>query len=150
MTPIAYFKLQAKNLNRDIKTQFFNEEEDLLDYKPRFFDVNDIVVTYDLDERDPKFKTLGKAQWIIAVILGLESWNELIQSDPVTLELYKLMFEHQNEIPPYEWDSLFIFRDLDGKMIDLGTPKERLEYYKVLLGESEEELQEGNGYLLQD
>ena len=112
MTPIAYFKLQAKNLNRDIKTQFFNEEEDLLDYKPRFFDVNDIVVTYDLDERDPKFKTLGKAQWIIAVILGLESWNELIQSDPVTLELYKLMFEHQNEIPPYEWDSLFIFRDL--------------------------------------
>ncbi len=150
MTPIAYFKLQAKNLNRDIKTQFFNEEEDLLDYKPRFFDVNDIVVTYDLDERDPKFKTLGKAQWIIAVILGLESWNELIQSDPVTLELYKLMFEHQNEIPPYEWDSLFILRDLDGKMIDLGTPKERLEYYKVLLGEFEEELQEGNGYLLQD
>ena len=53
MTPIAYFKLQAKNLNRDIKTQFFNEEDELLDYKPRFFDVNDIVVMYDLDERDP-------------------------------------------------------------------------------------------------
>ncbi len=83
MTPIAYFKLQAKNLNRDIKTQFFNEEDELLDYKPRFFDVNDIVVMYDLDEQDPKFKTLGKAQWIIAMILGLKSWHELIHSDPV-------------------------------------------------------------------
>lgn len=150
MTPIAYFKLQAKNLHSDIKTQFFSDEKGLLDYKPRFFDVNGIILDYDLDEKDQKFKTLGKAQWIIALILGLKSWNDLIQSDPVTLELYKLMFEHQNEIPPYEWDSLFILRDLDGKMIDLGTPEERLEYYKVLLGESEEELQEGNGYLLQD
>ena len=42
MTPIAYFKLQAKNLNSDIKTQFFSDEEGLLDYKPRFFDVNEI------------------------------------------------------------------------------------------------------------
>lgn len=152
MTPIAYFKLQAKNLNRDIKTQFFNEEDELLDYKPRFFDVNDIVVMYDLDERDPKFKTLGKAQWIIAIILGLKSWDELIHSDPVSLELYKLMFEHQNEITPDEWDDMFTIRAMNGEIIVLEEPSEKLEYYKIQL----ETLKEpwampsmGHGYLLE-
>ena len=152
MTPIAYFKLQAKNLNRDIKTQFFNEEDELLDYKPRFFDVNDIVVMYDLDERDPKFKTLGKAQWIIAMILGLRSWHELIHSDPVSLELYKLMIEHQNEITPDEWDDMFIIRTMDGDVIVLDEPSEKLEHYKLQL----ETLKEpwampsmGHGHLLE-
>lgn len=134
MTPIAYFKLQAKNLNRDIKTQFLNKESDVLDYNSQFFDVNGIVLSYDLDEEDPKFKTLGKAQWIIAILLGLESWDELIHSDPVSLELYKLMFEHQNEIPQAEWDDMFCLYDTDGNFIAvLETPEERLEYFKIQL-----------------
>ena len=42
MDKIAYFKLQAKNLFRDFKTQTF-DEEGLTRYSPRFFkDIDDI------------------------------------------------------------------------------------------------------------
>lgn len=133
MTPIAFFKLQAKNLNSDIKTQFFNKEEDVFDYHPRFFDVNEIVIEFDLDEKDPRFKTLGRAQWIIAIMLGLKSWDELIHSDPVSLELYKLMFEHQDVITPDEWDDMFVIRSVDGEIIVLEEPSEKLEYFKIQL-----------------
>ena len=40
MSQIDFFKRQAKNLNSDIKTQFFNEQEGIFEYKPRFFDIN--------------------------------------------------------------------------------------------------------------
>ena len=149
MTPLAYFKLQARNLQADTKTQFFNEDKEIWDYKPRFFNVNGLVLDFDLDEKDPKFKTLGKAQWIISQILGLKSWQELIHSDPVTLELYKLMFEHQNEISPIEWDGLFVMRSVDGKIVDLESPEEKLEFFKVLLGDTEESWSE-DGYLLKN
>lgn len=96
------FQAASQNLHSDIKTQFFNEDKEIWDYKPRFFNVNGLVLDFDLDEEDPKIKTLGKAQWIIAQILGLKSWQDLIHSDPVTLELHKLMFEHQNEISPID------------------------------------------------
>ena len=42
MEPIDYFKLQAKNLLKDYKTRFFNEEEGFYDYKPKYFDVSEI------------------------------------------------------------------------------------------------------------
>ncbi len=98
--------------------------------------MNGLVLDYDLDETDPKFKTLGKAQWIIALILGLESWTELINSDTTTLELYKKMFEHQNEIPPPEWSDMFILVDANGCLIPEMyplSPKEKLEYFQVKL-----------------
>lgn len=133
MTPITYFKLQAKNLNSDIKTQFFKKEEAIFGYTPRFFDVNEIVIEFKLDEKDPKFKTLGKAQWIISIMLGLKSWNDLIHSDPVSLSLYKLMFEHQDEITPDEWSDMFVIRSVDGEIIVLDEPSEKLEYFKIQL-----------------
>ena len=50
MDKIAYFKLQAKNLFRDFKTQTF-DEEGLTRYSPRFFkDIDDILLSYDVYE----------------------------------------------------------------------------------------------------
>ena len=86
------------------------------------------------------------------MILGLKSWHELIHSDPVSLELYKLMFEHQNEITPDEWDDMFIIRTMEGNVIVLDEPSEKLEHYKLQL----ETLKEpwampsmGHGHLLE-
>lgn len=135
MKAVNYFKLQAKNLHQDINSQFFDENSSAFDYHARFFELNSLVVDYSLDESDPKFKTLGKAQWIISIILGLHSWGELIHSDETTLELYKLMFEHQNEIPPYEWDDIFDLIDSDGNPIPdaLPTTTDKIEFFKIQL-----------------
>jgi hypothetical protein len=49
MKPIEYFKLQAKNLFRDYKTQFLDESGDvaIYDYTPKYFDINRIFVAFD-------------------------------------------------------------------------------------------------------
>ena len=63
MDKIAYFKLQAKNLFRDFKTQTF-DEEGLTRYAPRFFkDIDDILLSYDVDEENFK---LMNAQHLIS------------------------------------------------------------------------------------
>ena len=47
---IDYFKLQAKNLYRDFKTQK-KDDEGYYQYSPRFFkDIDGIIVDYDIDE----------------------------------------------------------------------------------------------------
>ena len=151
MSQIDFFKRQAKNLNSDIKTQFFNEQEGIFEYKPRFFDINNIIIEFELDERDPKFKSLGKAQWIIAIILGLRYWDVLVHSDPVSLELYKLMFEHQDEITPDEWEGMFVLRTSEGEISVLEEPLDKLEHFKVLLEMAEKNLISrdfGNSYLI--
>jgi len=46
MQHIDYFKLQAKNLFKDYKTRFYNEEEEIYNYKPQFFDITQIFLDY--------------------------------------------------------------------------------------------------------
>ena len=54
MNHIEFFKLQAKNLFRDYKTktQYYDKaiEGYLYEYNPKYFDMDGIVVAYDLDE----------------------------------------------------------------------------------------------------
>lgn len=94
MNKIDFFKLQAKNLERDFKTQYL-DNEGIYQYKPRFFsDIDDIILSFDIDEE--KF-TLMKAQHIIALLAGFNKWSDLIHSDNDGLELGKLLFEHRND-----------------------------------------------------
>ena len=78
MTHIEYFKLQAKNLHKDYGTQFFDKEEGVFDYNPKYFDVNTIVMDFDIDEKE-KF-TLMNAQHIIANMVGFEKWIDLVKA----------------------------------------------------------------------
>ena len=56
MTPVEYFKLQAKNLFRDYKTQ--SSYIDAVDgnsyyqYNPKYFDFDSIFLDYDWDEEN--------------------------------------------------------------------------------------------------
>jgi len=96
MERIEYFKLQAKNLLRDFKTQFVDEENDgIYDYKPRFFDVNEIVLSFDVDEDEPF--TLMNAQHIIARLAGFQKWTELIKASEAALEIGKLLLDNRDE-----------------------------------------------------
>ena len=94
MDKIAYFKLQAKNLFRDFKTQTF-DEEGLTRYSPRFFkDIDDILLSYDVDEEDFK---LMNAQHLIANLAGFKCWNELLHASDDALELGKLLLDKRND-----------------------------------------------------
>ncbi len=73
MTYIEYFKLQAKNLFKDYKTKapyFDNAIDDYLyEYNPKFFDIEEIIMAYDLDQEN---FSLMSAQHIIALNCRLQ------------------------------------------------------------------------------
>ena len=157
MDKIAYFKLQAKNLFRDFKTQTF-DEEGLTRYAPRFFkDIDDILLSYDVDEENFK---LMNAQHLIANLAGFKCWNELLHASDDALELGKLLLDKRNDGLPacmgdplevswkmYLWenklqnlpdrDKLAIFEEQKEvhehyKYEDYGYDKELADYFRAL------------------
>lgn len=104
MTPINYFKLQAKNLFRDFKTQkaAFDKEMqvDFYEYEPKYFDICGILLYHDFDE--DKFKLMN-AQHLIAKFAGFDKWTCLQKASAVQLELAKLLFDSMHKIHAEEW-----------------------------------------------
>ncbi|MDR1694913.1 MAG: hypothetical protein LBR70_06985 [Lactobacillaceae bacterium] len=78
MKNIDYFKLQAKNLHKDYATQFFDKDEGIYDYDPKYFDINQIVLDFEIDEKEKL--TLMKAQHIIAQMVGFDKWADLVKA----------------------------------------------------------------------
>lgn len=129
MNPISYFKLQAKNLFKDYKTKFVSEiYEDggkLYDYRPHYFDVNSIVVDFDIDEEN---FTLMKAQHVIAYLGGFRKWTDLAKASEVEQELAKLLFDNQHKISIDDWDIYMEMVEDDNKMTF--DTVDRLEIFK--------------------
>ena len=108
MDKIDFFKLQAKNLHKDFKTQrcVFDGiiNENLYEYSPKYFDVDQMIIDYDLDE-NKDFSSLMKVQHLFAtIILGFKSWSDLINAPEIELELAKALFDNQHKISRDEWD----------------------------------------------
>ena len=105
MDTIDYFRLQAKNLHRDFKTQSPLIDKTIGDfqyeYSPKYFQIYDIISDFDIDEK--KF-TLMNAQHVIAKIANFDKWDDLIKVSPSELELAKLLFEHQDKIDLIAWN----------------------------------------------
>lgn len=101
MLPIEYFKRQAKNLLQDQRTRVWNQQERFYDYFPRFYDVDEIFLSFGIfDDEEP---TLQRAQHLIAKIAGFDKWSDLINCDPEELAFRKLVFENQNYLWWDEW-----------------------------------------------
>ncbi|MFH6955761.1 hypothetical protein ACHRV1_00015 [Flavobacterium aquidurense] len=115
MKTIEYFKLQAKNLHKDFKTQkpYFDSSlgDNLFEYSPKFFDVDALVTDFDIDENH---FTLMNAQHIIARLGGFEKWTVLLKANPEALELSKLLFDNMHKISIEEWD-MYISGEEDDK-----------------------------------
>ncbi len=96
---IDYFKLQAKNLHKDFKTQkrYFDSllGGNFFEYAPKFFDVDARLNDFDIDEN---YFTLMNAQHIIAKLVGFEKWTEMLKASPPALELGKLLFGNMHKI----------------------------------------------------
>lgn len=129
MDYIEYFKLQAKNFQRDYKTQFVVEGDiEIYDYKPRFFeDINDIILSYDIDEDKPF--TLMQIQHLIANLAGFTSWNDILhchkQGNTDRLELGKLLLDNREvfydgcvvqTLP--EWENILLWYESNGMYLD--------------------------------
>ncbi len=132
MNKIDFFKLQAKNLHKDFKTQKFGFDEDLYEYSPKYFDVGQIIVDYDLDE-DKDFTSLMKVQHLFATMIGFKSWSDLINAPEIELELTKALFDNQHKISLDEWDMYIAGVENENK-ISLDA-EEKLEIFKKVFAD---------------
>jgi len=105
MTPINYFKLQAKNLYRDFKTQQLAFDSELqinfYEYEPHYFDIIGILLQHDFNE--DSFKLMN-AQHLIARFAGFDKWTTLQKAKPLELKLAKLLFDSMHKIHAEEWN----------------------------------------------
>ena len=129
MTHIEFFKLQAKNLFRDYKTktQYFDKAIDdyLYQYNPKYFDIEEIIMAYDLDEDE---FSLMNAQHVIALIVGFNKWTDLLKASEAELELAKLLFDNQDKISVDDWEMYIIGAERDNNQSF--EPESRLEIFK--------------------
>jgi len=134
MTYIEYFKLQAKNLFKDYKTKAPCLDEVINDYlyeyKPQYFDIDQIILSYDIDEEN---FSLMKAQHIIALMVGFHKWADLLKASEFELELAKLLVDNYNKVNVEDWEMYIAGVEGDNNVsID---PQSKLEIFKqVFLG----------------
>ncbi len=83
MKNIEYFKLQAKNLFRDYKTQHTSDNHEdgtpLYSYDPKYFNIDEIIYDFNNGYEGEENFTLMKLQHIIAQMAGCKNWVELIK-----------------------------------------------------------------------
>lgn len=130
MTPVEYFKLQAKNLFRDYKTQYAYQVDSHgtkhYTYKPKYFDMDGIFLDFeDFDEED---FSLMKAQHLLATMLGFKKWSDLLNASEVELELAKLRFDNQDRISLDEWEEGVT--DIEAEHNFTFDAQGRLDYFK--------------------
>jgi hypothetical protein len=147
MNHIDFFKLQAKNLHRDYKTQQTILDENgnsHLEYEPKFFDINAIFEDYKID--DEGF-SLMSAQHLIAKMLRFNKWPDLINATKPELELARLKFINQNEIPLVEWEIQVASVEREHDMVF--DPVDELDYYKHCLSHYDDSIIFDPPYLLE-
>ncbi|MBR4824887.1 MAG: hypothetical protein IKZ86_08810 [Spirochaetaceae bacterium] len=82
MNPTDYFKFQAKHLLKDFQTRVFDEEKNLYQYNPKYFDIEGIFNYFKLPHQSKDFKfTLMNAQHTISKLAGLSQWEDLLKAN---------------------------------------------------------------------
>ncbi len=136
MTHTEFFKLQAKNLFKDYQTKakVFDQVigDYLYEYSPKYFDIDSIVLDFDIDEED---FSLMKAQHIIAKMIGFRKWTDLLSASEVEQELAKLLFDNQDKISAEDWEMYILGTESDNNTtFDSDT---RLEIFKQVFANVE-------------
>lgn len=102
MDYVSFFKLQAKNLHKDFKTKKkkIDELQSVNNYafSPLFFDVDKIILKFDLAEEEIENFSLMKAQHFISQLVGFDKWSSLISASPDKLSFAKRLLEKDYSI----------------------------------------------------
>lgn len=147
MKTIEYFKLQAKNLHKDFKTQkpYFDPSlgDNLYGYEPKFFDVDALVTDFDIDE---DHFTLMNAQHIIAKLAGFEKWTDMLKASLPALELAKLLFDNMHKIRNEEWE--YYILDVANENDIILDDEHRLDIFKTVFADVDGHQSDGYDYRL--
>jgi hypothetical protein len=148
MELIEYFKLQAKNLHKDFKTQKLSPAEQSVKnrylYEPKFFKVDALIADFKIDEDD---FSLMKAQHIIAKLSGFEKWVDFPKASPPALILSLLLFDQMHKISIENWRS-YISR-IEAKNKTIYDEESRLDIFRMVF-EEDDEYYGGKEYRLND
>ena len=134
MSPIDYFKLQAKKLFKDYKTQTVVDEGDFtyFTYSPTFFDIDQIFIDYDWDEEN---FSLMKAQHLFAMMIGFNSWSDFLNAPRAEQELAKLLWDNQHKISLPDWEMYLLRAEaMNGEKF---RPETKLEVFRAVFAEVE-------------
>ena len=147
MKTIEYFKLQAKNLHKDFKTQkpYFDSSlgGNFFEYSPKFFDVDTLVTDFDIDENH---FSLMNAQHIIARLAGYEKWTEMLKASPPALELAKLLFDNMHKIRNEEWE--YYILDIENQNSIRLDDEFKLDIFKTVYADVDGHQSDGYDYRL--
>jgi hypothetical protein len=148
MKTVEYFKLQAKNLHKDFKTQnsYFDPTygHDVYEYAPKFFDVDSLALDFDIDEDN---FTLMNAQHYIARLAGFRKWTDMLKASPSAIELSKLLFDNMHKVSVIEWDIYISSEERDkGFQFD---DEFKLDIFKAVFDEVDSHQSDGIDYRLQ-
>lgn len=112
MNHIAYFKLQAKNLFKDYKTQApYIDDVDgnsYYGYSSKYFDIDRIFLEYNSILHECRWDegnlSLMQIQHIFAQMLGFKKWADLLNTHEAELTLTRLLFDNQHKTSLEDWD----------------------------------------------
>ena len=102
MKNIDFLKVQAKNLYRDFQLEYMQDSNEYT-CVARFFDINAVVEDFVIDISD---FSLMKAQHIIAKMIGLNCWKEVIASSDDNLANRIALFKTKN---PYKLKRIKVY-----------------------------------------
>jgi hypothetical protein len=147
MQTIEYFKLQAKNLYKDFKTQklYFDPTygRDLYEYAPKFFDVEALLNDFDIDEDN---FTLMNAQHTIAKVIGFKKWTDMLKASPGALQLAKLLFDNLHKITNEEWE--YYVLNVENENDIILDDEYKLEIFKTVFADVDDHQTTGYDYRL--
>lgn len=136
MEIIDYFKLQAKNLHKDFKTQKLSSGEqsgkNRYQYEPKFFNVEALIADFKIDEED---FSLMRAQHIIAKLAGFEKWTDFPKASPPALILSLLLFDQMDKISIESWISYISRVEVKSKTIY--DDESRLDIFRMVFEEDD-------------
>ena len=82
------FERYAENLLADFNTRNLDEDGDIYTYTPKYFDITEIFLSYDIYDDDKDFQfNIEDARNLISIILD-DSWNNIINANKYKKEIY--------------------------------------------------------------
>ncbi len=99
----------------------------LYKYKPKYFDIQKIIIRFHLDE--DKW-TLMNAQHTIANIVGFRKWSDLIKAPKDELEYRRFLFDNEHKLHITDG----CYTEYDGQLSQL-KPLQKVEYLNQILAD---------------
>lgn len=134
------FEHYAQNLIADFNTRNLDENGDIYTYTPKYFDITEIFLSYDIYDDDKNFHfNVEDARNLISTILE-DSWNNIINANKYKKEIYEL------KLGSYKINSQYDINDFDTATFWIETTErdndiilddeEKLKLYKYYLFEN--------------